>query len=675
MVQREPLEDSDYQDLADGAGDASHVHRAEYPPDATTTASLDSLQSKESRRVMNIVDRLRRSGLSGELQLPQLVVAGDQSSGKSSVLEAITEIPFPRKENLCTRFATEIILRRANKVSITAKIIPDKKRPADDAALSSFSRSIIDLNELPGLFEEATNLMGLGDDGSGVSRAFSRDVLSVEIAGPGRPHLTLVDLPGLIHSQNKHQGREDVELIRDLVHDYIQQSRTIIMAVISAKNDYANQIILQRCREVDPKGSRTLGIITKPDFLTENSENEAAWLDLARNRDIFFELGWHMLKNRSDKEIESSFAQRNTSETAFFAKGKYRNLPSEMTGITSLRTRLSHLLYKHLKTELPALQKEVNDRYHQVCRDLDSFGEKRATTQEQRKFLMTASQKYQKIVNDAAKGHYEHSFFGVPKANAALDDTNNMRRLRAVVQFLNVQYSNLMRGYGQTSKITDQRDDEKTICGPELSIQDPEYASFVERQEKIDRDTAIQRVSNMLIRSRGRELPCTFNPLLISHLFWEQSSNWPRFADSHVERVAEVCSKFVHAAIEETVASDIASRLISLKVDQALNDRLSKAKKELGFLVQDLKRHPITYNPRYAEAVQERRHQVYNDRVSKLAKEAQAQSFDFSGANHEAKVDKPTLKRKRTLEDRGDGDMEKISAEQALDDSLAYYEV
>ena len=157
-------------------------------PKVIGTSSLDALQSKDSRKVMDIVDKLRRSGLSGILQLPQLVVSSDQSSGKSSVLEAITEIPFPRKENLCTRFATEIILRRATTASISTKIIPDKHRPSTEKKrLEQFKSTIINFTELPNSMEEATNLMSLGDDGNGTARAFSRDVLSIEIAGPGRP--------------------------------------------------------------------------------------------------------------------------------------------------------------------------------------------------------------------------------------------------------------------------------------------------------------------------------------------------------------------------------------------------------------------------------------------------------------------------------------------------------
>jgi Dynamin family len=159
-------------------------------PEIVTTTSLESLQSDGQRKIMDIVDKLRRTGLNGVVQLPQLVVCGDQSSGKSSVLEAITEIPFPRKENLCTRFATEIVLRRDHTPSISTKITPDKARPApEQAKLREFSKSINDFSELPALMDEATSLMGLGEVGQGNSRAFSRDVLSIEICGPGRPQL------------------------------------------------------------------------------------------------------------------------------------------------------------------------------------------------------------------------------------------------------------------------------------------------------------------------------------------------------------------------------------------------------------------------------------------------------------------------------------------------------
>jgi hypothetical protein len=83
------------------------------PEQLPESSSLDDLQTDEQRRVLDTVAQVRKCGLDSVLSLPQLVVCGDQSAGNSSVLEALTEIPFPRNDNLCTRFATEIILRRS----------------------------------------------------------------------------------------------------------------------------------------------------------------------------------------------------------------------------------------------------------------------------------------------------------------------------------------------------------------------------------------------------------------------------------------------------------------------------------------------------------------------------------------------------------------------------------
>ncbi|KAI6821837.1 hypothetical protein KC340_g12650 [Hortaea werneckii] len=602
------------------------VHRTN-GPQTMGTSSLDALQSQDSRRVMDIVDKLRRSGLSGIVQLPQLVVSGDQSSGKSSVLEAITEIPFPRKENLCTRFATEIILRRAPQVAISTKIIPDKVRPAaEKKRLEGFKRTIVDFSELPDLMEEATNLMGLGgvDDGAGgPARAFSRDVLSIEIAGPGRPHLTLVDLPGLIHSENKMQSKEDVELIRGLVDDYLKEKRTIIMAVVSAKNDYANQIILKKCRDVDPKGHRTIGIITKPDFLEPGSENEASWLELAENKDIFFELGWHMLKNRSDKESDKSFEERNAAEKSFFSQGSYRDLSQDILGIVALRTRLSQLLYKHLKTELPALQKELNDKHRDVCRELEQLGEKRSTPQEQRRFLMGISTTYQDIVKAAVNGQYEHEFFGDLDPDADIGDKSSMRRLRAVAQHFNLQFASAIRQYGHKLAIIEP--------DPKVAAEEPQleagYEHFADFQEHIEPSEAVNR------------------------LFWEQSSNWQAIAAYHIENVASICWNLV---------------------ENALASRLEAAKAELGRIIADMKHHPITYDPAYTAIVQRTRQEKHNAKFKKLVHDAETDVLPAHNKHQYERYLKPDVM-KNGMDSLLEPDMDRTSAEDALDCQQAYY--
>jgi len=70
------------------------------------------------------IDVLREKNIGQYLPLPQLVAVGDQSSGKSSLLESITGIPFPHGQELCTRYATQITHRRDEFQRIDVGIIP-----------------------------------------------------------------------------------------------------------------------------------------------------------------------------------------------------------------------------------------------------------------------------------------------------------------------------------------------------------------------------------------------------------------------------------------------------------------------------------------------------------------------------------------------------------------------
>lgn len=65
------------------------------------------MQTKEERELLEMIDEVKIQDRSNELNVPELVVCGSQSSGKSSVLEALTTIPFPRGVGTCTLFVTE----------------------------------------------------------------------------------------------------------------------------------------------------------------------------------------------------------------------------------------------------------------------------------------------------------------------------------------------------------------------------------------------------------------------------------------------------------------------------------------------------------------------------------------------------------------------------------------
>lgn len=140
------------------------------------------------------------------------------------------------------------------------------------------------MSELPDVIQDVSRLMkirGYSDRNDGC--AFAPDALRIEVTGPIGVHLSVVDLPGLISVANEEQTEEDVQAVQDMVTGYLRNSRTIILAVLQAGNDMANQPIIKLAKTHDTLGQRTVGIITKPDLINHGAE--ATLARLAKNED------------------------------------------------------------------------------------------------------------------------------------------------------------------------------------------------------------------------------------------------------------------------------------------------------------------------------------------------------------------------------------------------------
>ena len=632
------------------------------------TSSLEDLQTDEQRQVLDTIAQIRKCGLESILSLPQLVVCGDQSAGKSSVLEALTEIPFPRNDNLCTRFATEIILRRATTNSLTIRVIPDTERKSQEQdSIKAFKESITNFDELPGLMDKAMVLMGIDNSStpSANSHAFAKDVLSIEIEGPLRPQLTLVDLPGLIQTETKGVTKADVELVAEITDHYISQPRTICLAVVSAANDYANQGILTKVRKVDPEGERTLGIITKPDRLPSGSGTETAFLNLARNEDIFFKLGWHVLKNRSFEEGASSFSERNDSEANYFRKSNFKTLAKDFVGIDALRTRLSQLLFNHVRLELPKLGEDLDTALADYKGQLEAMGNRRATPQECRSYLSQLSLDYYEVCKAAADGHYEGDYFNRTTDKVfSLNSSASIRRLRAVVQLMNTEFSNKLRtnGHKYHFDLSDKADGNSPI-----PISKPGIPT------KLSNSQALDWIGQVLMRTRGKELTGNFNPLLVGELFWEQSSRWSQMATDHLEMVAHVCSQFLEGLLSEKCPKDMYSRLWSSQIQDVLKTRKDASVRELELIMEDIKSYPINYNHYYTDLIKKRRQARGEKSLAECIKGATKLTYLEHSDHLSESVDVGQVVEKYSQ--RVDPDMEKHSCEEALDCLFSIYKV
>ncbi|KAI9810030.1 MAG: hypothetical protein M1827_006728 [Pycnora praestabilis] len=318
------------------------------------------------------------------------------------------------------------------------------------------------------------------------------------------------------------------------------------LAVVSAANDNANQGILT-VRKVDPEGDRTLGIITKPNRLSSGSGSEIAFIRLSRNEDMFFKFGWYVLENRSYEEGSNSFKQRNVSEVSYFRQSHFSTLRRDCVGISSQRDRLSELLFNHVKQAFPKLRKDLEEALTDSQLLLEDIRDRRATLQEP----------------------------------------------RAVIQYKNFQSSNLLRTLDYKYHISKQ---EEAKANGEAAKADIISTTAPLPPIQLSEPRAMDWVRRVLVRTRGKEPPGNFNPLLIGELFWEQSSIWQQMAEHHVEVVADVCNQFLDALLRGRCLKDVYTCLWTSKIEDTLKLSLDGSTREMEKIREDIKSYWITYD-------------------------------------------------------------------------------
>ncbi len=188
----------------------------------------------------------------------------------------------------------------------------------------------------------------------------------------------------------------------------------------------------------------------------------------------------------------------------------------------------------------------------------------------------------------------------------------------------------------------------------------------------MSRKDALDWIKQVLVCSRGAELPGNFNPFLIGELFWEQSQNCEKKAKNHVEHISSLCRTFVYDILNDICPSDVARRLKSSSVVDSLRKRLVEAKEELDKLLTDKRRKPVTYNHYYTMTIQKRRRDraqaEIEESVNGAKTEVVIQSKGYRSVTDPAKL--CTL-----IEGKVEKDMDKLSASDALDALEAYYKV
>ncbi|XP_029951486.1 dynamin-1-like protein isoform X4 [Salarias fasciatus] len=301
------------------------------------------------------------------IQLPQIVVVGTQSSGKSSVLESLVGRDIlPR--------GTGIVTRRPLILQLVHIDADDRRKTNEENGIDGeeWGKFLHTKNKIYTDFEEIRHEIEAETERiSGNNKGISDEPIHLKIFSPHVVNLTLVDLPGITKVPVGDQPK-DIEIqIRELILKYISNPNSIILAVTAANTDMATSEALKVAREVDPDGRRTLAVVTKLDLMDAGTDA----MDVLMGRVIPVKLGIIGVVNRSQLDInqKKTVADSIRDEYGFLQK-KYPSLANR-NGTKYLARTLNRLLMHHIRDCLPELKTRINVLAAQYQSLLNSYGE------------------------------------------------------------------------------------------------------------------------------------------------------------------------------------------------------------------------------------------------------------------------------------------------------------
>jgi GTP-binding protein EngB required for normal cell division len=295
--------------------------------------------------------------------LPSIAVVGSQSSGKSSVLEAIVGKEFlPRGTGIVTRRPLLLQLEQSS----GDEFAEFGHRPGHRLPLGEAVR-----NEITAETDRECGASG---------KTISDKPIILRIFSPSVLNLTLIDLPGLTRVRMADQPKDVVGMIRRMVFKFIEKESCLVLAVTPANADLANSDALQAAKMVDPRGQRTIGVLTKVDLMDKGTDA----VDILLGRVMPFKHGIVGVVNRSQQDIDAGtpIEAALTKEREFFQKHPAYAEIAAKQGCEFLARKLSHLLARHVRTYIPALRNEILTTINVVRDELDAYGGEEAVRSE-----------------------------------------------------------------------------------------------------------------------------------------------------------------------------------------------------------------------------------------------------------------------------------------------------
>ncbi|XP_050137152.1 dynamin-related protein 4C-like isoform X3 [Malus sylvestris] len=311
-------------------------------------APIVSSYNDKIRPLLDAVDKLRSLMVMDEgIQLPTIVVVGDQSSGKSSVLESLAGISLPRGQGICTR--VPLIMRLEHHSSPQPELSLEYNGRVDRTDEDNIAKDIV----------KAT--ISIAGGGKGISNT----PLTLLVKKNGVPDLTMVDLPGITRVPVHGQPENIYDQIKDMIMEYIKPEESIILNVLSATVDFTTCESIRMSQSVDKTGERTLAVVTKVDKAPEGL------LEKVTGDDVNIGLGYVCVRNRiGDETYEEAAAM---AHELFQTHPLLSKIDKSIVGIPVLAQKLVQIQANSIARNIPDIVKKINDRLNFCIMELNKM--------------------------------------------------------------------------------------------------------------------------------------------------------------------------------------------------------------------------------------------------------------------------------------------------------------